>query len=87
MKGDAILLPARIIAVANAFIGMISPRSWRNALTIEAANKFLLDQSGSYFDRRVVVALINYMDNRGGRAWMQKNPERCAERGLIIIIQ
>jgi len=71
LKGDNILITARIIAVANAFIGMISPRSWRNAMSIEAANKFLLDNAGSYFDQRVVVALIHYVDNHSGREWIK----------------
>ena len=71
LKGENILITARIIAVANAFIGMISPRSWRNAMSIEAANKFLLDNAGSYFDQRVVVALIHYVDNQSGREWIK----------------
>lgn len=70
LKGENILITARIIAVANAFIGMISPRSWRDAMSIEAANKFLLDKSGNYFDQRVVVALIHYVDNQNGREWI-----------------
>jgi PAS domain S-box-containing protein len=70
LKGENILLTARIIAVANAFIGMISPRSWRDAMAIESANKFLLDNSGKYFDQRVVVALIHYVDNQNGREWI-----------------
>lgn len=70
LKEDNILISARIIAVANAFIGMISPRSWRSEMTIEAANKFLLEQSGSYFDQRVVVALIHYVENQSGRDWI-----------------
>ncbi len=70
LKGENILLPARIIAVANAFIGMISPRSWRDAMSIEAANKFLLDNSGNYFDQKVVIALIHYVENQNGREWI-----------------
>lgn len=72
LKGEAILISARIIAAANAFIGMISPRSWRTAIPIESATKFLLDQSGHHFDRRVVIALINYVENHSGRAWLKK---------------
>ena len=70
-KGDDILISARIIAVANAFIGMISPRSWRNAMSIESASKFLLDNIDSYFDRGVVVALLHYLENKDGREWLQ----------------
>ncbi|MFW0776892.1 MAG: HD domain-containing phosphohydrolase [Rickettsiales bacterium] len=72
MKGEDILVTARIIAVANAFIGMISPRSWRTAISIESANKFLLDQSDTVFDRKVVVALINYVENHKGHVWLTK---------------
>jgi HD-GYP domain-containing protein (c-di-GMP phosphodiesterase class II) len=72
LKGDQILVSARIIAASNAFIGMISPRSWRTAIPIESANKFLLDQCDTHFDRRVVVALINYVENHSGRAWLNQ---------------
>lgn len=72
LKGEAILISARIIAVANAFIGMISPRSWRTAIPMESANKFLLDQSDMHFDRRVVIALINFVENHSGRAWINE---------------
>ena len=72
LKGDAILISARIIAVVNAFIGMISPRSWRTAIPIEAANKYLLEQCDTQFDRRVVIALVNYVENHNGKAWLKK---------------
>jgi HD-GYP domain-containing protein (c-di-GMP phosphodiesterase class II) len=70
LQGEQILVSSRIIAVANAFIGMISPRSWRTAIPIGSANKFLLEQCDTAFDRRVVVALINYVENHSGRAFL-----------------
>lgn len=72
LKAEQILLSARIIAVANAFIGMVSPRSWRNSMEIDKANKFLLEQAENYFDHRVVIALVNYVENQSGRAWLEK---------------
>lgn len=72
LAGDNILVPARIIAVANAFIGMVSPRSWRDAMSIDAATRFLLEQSGTYFDRRAVIALINHIENQSGREWLEE---------------
>jgi HD-GYP domain-containing protein (c-di-GMP phosphodiesterase class II) len=72
LKAEEILVSARIIAVANAFIGMVSPRSWRDAMPINAANKFLLEQAGSYFDRGAVIALVNYVENQSGRAWLEE---------------
>jgi HD-GYP domain-containing protein (c-di-GMP phosphodiesterase class II) len=67
LKGEEILITARIIAVANAFIGMISPRSYRAAIDIQQAAKLLLEKIDTQFDRRVVVALVNFVENKQGR--------------------
>jgi HD-GYP domain-containing protein (c-di-GMP phosphodiesterase class II) len=67
LKGDHILMTARIIAAANAFVGMISPRSYRPALKIEEATGLLLREIDTQLDRRVVVALINFVENQRGR--------------------
>jgi PAS domain S-box-containing protein len=72
LAGEAILLPARIVAVANAFVAMVEPRAHRAGLDFDAAAKLLLDAVGTAYDRRVVAALINHLDNRGGRqAWAE----------------
>ncbi|HUL10202.1 MAG TPA: HD domain-containing phosphohydrolase [Candidatus Acidoferrum sp.] len=68
LAGEDILITARIVSVANAFVGMVSKRAYRDALNIDRAVASILDQVGKAFDRRVVVALINYLDNHGGRA-------------------
>ncbi|MDF2366147.1 HD domain-containing phosphohydrolase [Sneathiella sp.] len=67
LVGTEISEPARIIAVANAFVGMVSPRAYRSALSFSAAVKNLLEDADIRFDRRMVSALINYLENRGGR--------------------
>jgi PAS domain S-box-containing protein len=67
LRGDAIPVTARVIAVANAFVAMISPRAHRAGIGIDAAVTGLLEQAGKAFDRRVVAALINALENRGGR--------------------
>ena len=72
LSGDNIVVTARVIAVANAFIGMISDRAFRQALSIDDAIENLMKGSGKAFDRRVVAALVNYLDNRGGRAELEK---------------
>ena len=71
LAGDAIIVTARVIAVANAFIGMISDRAFRQALSFDDAIENLMKGSGKAFDRRVVAALVNYLDNHGGRAELQ----------------
>ena len=67
LKGDNILLAARVVAVANAFVAMVSPRAYRPGVEFDRAVETLLSQVGRAFDRRVVAALVNYLDNRGGR--------------------
>ncbi|HEB79203.1 MAG TPA: HD domain-containing protein, partial [Rhodospirillales bacterium] len=66
LSGNDILLSARILSMANAFVGMASPRAYRQAMTFEKVSNILLEQSGSKFDRKSVSALINYLENRGG---------------------
>jgi len=66
LRGEQIMRTARVLAVTNAFVAMISGRAYRKAMTFEQAADILLEQAGSKFDRRVVVALINYVENRGG---------------------
>jgi HD-GYP domain-containing protein (c-di-GMP phosphodiesterase class II) len=67
LAGEAILLPARIVAVANAFVAMVSDRAFRAGIGLDAAAERLLAECGRAFDRRVVAALVNRLDNRGGR--------------------
>lgn len=81
IAGEDILLSARIVAVANAFAGMTSPRGWRPALTIDAAIEQLLAQENKQFDRKVVVALIDFIDNHGGRVRVQEFLEHKAGKG------
>lgn len=68
LAGEAILLPARVVAVANAFVALVSARAHRPGLSFDAAADTLLKETGTAFDRRVVAALISVLDNRGGRA-------------------
>ncbi|HEY3148540.1 MAG TPA: HD domain-containing phosphohydrolase [Dongiaceae bacterium] len=67
LKGEDILLTARIIGVANALIGMISDRAFRQGMSIDAAIEILFKEAGKAYDRRVVAALVNYLDNHDGR--------------------
>lgn len=68
LAGDDILITARILAVANAFVGMVSPRAHRDGLGFDAALAQLQAQAGRSFDRRVVSALAHRLDNEGGRS-------------------
>ncbi|MGD9393622.1 MAG: HD domain-containing protein [Dehalococcoidia bacterium] len=75
---------ASILAIADAYDAMISPRSYRAALSAEAAKKEIREGAGSQFDPEVAAALLRITDsltplfqeaqNRTG-----KEPERPAE--------
>lgn len=66
LKGDAILISARIVAAANALVGMVSPRAYRAPLSIDAALKILQTETDRRYDRKVVTALAHYVENQGG---------------------
>ncbi len=67
LSGDEILLPARIVSVANAFVGMTSARAHREGMELGQAVQILLKDADKIYDRRPVVALMNYIENKGGR--------------------
>lgn len=68
LAGEDILLSARIVAVANAFVSMVSPRAYRDAMGFDKATGILMEDVGTRYDRKPVAALINYLTNRGGDA-------------------
>ncbi|BAZ94973.1 metal-dependent phosphohydrolase [Thiohalobacter thiocyanaticus] len=63
LQGEQIRLSARILAVANAFVALVSPRAWRERLTPEAALDQLLKGAGSSYDRQVIAALFHVVEN------------------------
>jgi HD-GYP domain-containing protein (c-di-GMP phosphodiesterase class II) len=81
LKGNDIQLPARVVAVANAYVAMISPRAWRPATSVDEAIERLMAEIGDSFDRRVVAALVNRLDNRVGpdvgRTSVLPSPDRA----------
>ncbi|RII27320.1 MAG: phosphohydrolase [Geobacter sp.] len=60
LKGKAIPLGARIIAVADFFEAITAKRHYRDPMTIEEAFHLLREGGGRHFDRRLVEALISY---------------------------
>lgn len=70
LKEEEIINTSRILAVANAFVGMVSPRAYRGAMPFRKVSDILMEMSESKFDRKPVTALVNYLENRGGmRRW------------------
>ena len=70
LKEEEILITARILSLANAFVGMVSTRAYRGAMPFQKAADILMEETGTKLDRKPVSALINFLENRGGtRRW------------------
>jgi HD-GYP domain-containing protein (c-di-GMP phosphodiesterase class II) len=59
LHGERIPLPARIVAVADAFDAMTSDRPYRRAMSLERAFAQLAAGEGSHFDPRCVQAFVH----------------------------
>ena len=90
LKGEQILLMSRLIAAANALVGLMSPRSHREALSYDEAINVLQRESGSHLGPKVVSAITNFVDNRGGMEIIKlialANGERMSATQLIYAI-
>ena len=64
LKGDQILVTARIVTVANTYVALVSPRAHRPSLGFKEAIGIMLKDADKVYDRRVVLALANYIENR-----------------------
>lgn len=65
--GDAIEPGARILSVANAFVGIVSARAHRESLGFDKAIDILQADAGKRYERRAVAALQNILENKQGR--------------------
>jgi len=66
LAGENILLSARIVSVANAFVGMTSARAHRHGMSMKKAIQILMADADKIYDRRPVVALMNFLENKNG---------------------
>ncbi len=75
LKGEEIPLHARIISLADAFDAMISDRSYRLAMSQEAAVEELRRNAGTQFDPRIVAAFISMLGEETAE-WLQIGVEK-----------
>jgi HD-GYP domain-containing protein (c-di-GMP phosphodiesterase class II) len=61
LAGDDIPLGARVLAVADSYVAMTSPRAYRKAMTTEKAIQELVSGSGTQYDPEVVSALSSIL--------------------------
>ena len=72
LRGDGILLEARILAVVDAFDAMTTTRPYRAALPVEVAVQEIRDGAGSQFDPEVAGMFLVYLEGEEA----QWNPRR-----------
>ena len=58
LRGDEIIMPARIVAVADVVEAMMMPRPYRPALGLEAALAEITEGSGTRYDAKVVKSCL-----------------------------
>ncbi|MDR3448511.1 MAG: PAS domain-containing protein [Alphaproteobacteria bacterium] len=77
LKGDTILVTARIVAVANAFVALVSPRAYRPGAELMVAAQRLGEDAGKAFDPRVIAALQSYINKNADKLeWLSINKPR-----------
>jgi len=67
IKGEAILIEARILAVAHALGDLTTNRSYRNAFPLNEALEEVSSHSGSKYDPEVVAACMKIFHEKGYR--------------------
>jgi HD-GYP domain-containing protein (c-di-GMP phosphodiesterase class II) len=72
LKGDEILIEARIMAVADVVEAMASHRPYRSALGIEAALEEIEKNKGILYDNDVAVACLRLFREKGYELIAQK---------------
>lgn len=78
LKGDQILITARIVHAVNNFVALVSPRAYRKGNSIDEALKILLNSIDASFDRAVVAALVTFMESGGGRRLLEERLQKVA---------
>jgi len=62
LVGEEIPLPGRICAVADVFDALTSDRSYRRAMTNEAALEIMRSGSGAHFDPVILELFLDNLD-------------------------
>lgn len=70
LKGDAICIDARILAVANTFCALLRPRAYRQARSMEEALTILSLDAPAY-DTAIVQTLHNFLRGPLGKKFVQ----------------
>ena len=71
LKGDEIVLPARVLAVVNSFCAMVKPRAYRGARSIDESLT-IIESGEAIYDKRVVIVLKEVVKSSIGEKILAK---------------
>lgn len=63
LSGEAIPLSARIMAIADVYDALVSPRCYKEPFSVRKAFQIIRDESGSHFDPKLVELFCNMEDD------------------------
>ena len=80
LKGEAIPIEGRIVAVADVFDALTSDRVYRKAFSVEEAVQMMREQRGRHFDPVLLDAFMEVLGRSGPDA---REPPRADPRQLV----
>ena len=81
IKGEAIPLAGRIVAVADVFDALTTERPYKQAWTPERARAYLAENAGAHFDPRVVDAFLSRWSQVEGAISPMHSQDPCLRSG------
>ena len=66
LAGDAILPPAKVVAAAKRLVDLIQGQEGAPQ-SLDQALRTIMSEAGASLDRGAVAAMVDFLDNRGGR--------------------
>ena len=84
LKGEAIPIEGRIVAVADVFDALTSDRVYRKAFSVEEAVQMMREQRGRHFDPVLLDAFMEVLGHTGAdaRAQLRSDPVALVESTL-----
>ncbi len=84
LKGEAIPIEGRIVAVADVFDALTSDRVYRKAFSVEDAIQMMREQRGRHFDPVLLDAFMEVLGRSGpdAREQLRTDPAALVERAL-----
>jgi putative nucleotidyltransferase with HDIG domain len=90
LKGEEIPILARVLCAADAYEAMVADRPYRQSMTMDGAIEELRRCSGTYFDPRVVEALVEVLRDSDTEGDLPQEPgldvDRYEARAVFVSV-